>query len=93
MYSDCSTLKHLLLHNPKAPEHDAGLQRQSCVHLASCRTDNQAVEIVKVLLNHGWTKCVVKKDGCDNIPLFCALYAKNVEVVKELLTIDTKAQV
>ena len=85
-------------HDPGLAQHHAahgpaGVQNQSCLHLASSRQDQEAASIVKLLLTH-WTKDIVTQvDNSLNIPLFCAIEVGNTEVVQELLTINNTDQV
>ena len=77
-------------HNVHGP---GGVQRQSCLHLASSRQDQEAASIVKLLLCHWDQSCVTQIDNCQNIPLFCAIEAGNTEVVQELLAVNHHDQV
>ena len=92
MYSSYPTLLHLLSETCPVEE-VGGIQKQTCLHLVSSRQDDEATQIVKLLLSHSLPGSVLSKDSCDNIPLFCAIEADNLNVVKELLSVNFEAQV
>ena len=92
MYSNYATVSHLVSqHSPELGV--GGLHGQSCLHLASSRQDTEASKIVKLILDHGDQSSVLEADSFLNIPLFCAIEAGNIEVVKELLAVADHAQV
>ena len=92
MYSSYPTVLHLI--SQHCPDQEVGgVQRQTCLHLASSRQDTEAVKIVKLLLSNGDPASVLSRDSSGNIPLFCAIEAGNIDVVRELLSVDPHAQV
>ena len=92
MYSSYPTVLHLI--SQHCPEQGVGgVQKQTCLHLASSRQDTEAARIVKLLLSNGDPASVLSRDSSGNIPLFCAIEAGNIDVVRELLSVDPHAQV
>ena len=93
MYSGKNTVEYLIERVGQF-ERVGGVQRQTCLHLSSSRTDAQATEIVKLIMKKSnQSSMVLMEDGLGNIPLFCAIETGNIVLVKELLKIEVKRQV